>query len=262
VVEGDQVIEHPGRLTDFQSASRSVLAFLRKRFGFGLWMVTRAEGDDWIVLQSEDSGGYGVGPGTVYRWEDTLCARMVAGDGPRIAPDANAVPAYASAPIRDRMPTGAYIGMPLLDADGKLFGTLCAVDREPQPESLKNDEELIEMLARLLALVLQQDLKVTAESRRIERLEAAAHLDALTQLYNRRAWELFIEREEERCIRYGHPAYVLSIDLDDLGSVNQRDGEPAGDRLLQRTSDALRGAARESDVVARLGGDEFGIIAV
>lgn len=48
--------------SDFETAGRAVLAFLHRRLGFDLWMVTRTEGDDWIVLQSEDHG-YGVAPG-------------------------------------------------------------------------------------------------------------------------------------------------------------------------------------------------------
>ena len=248
-------------LHDFQSASRNVLAFLRERFGFDLWMVTRTEGDDWIVLQSEDHG-YGVKPGTVFRWADSFCSRMVNGDGPRIAPHSNAIASYAGAPMAKTLSIGAYIGMPLTDSNGALFGTLCAIDPKRQPDALKSEEALIELLAGLLSVVLQSELRIANESRRIERLEAAAHRDALTQLYNRRAWDLFLDREEERCIRYGHPAVVVAIDLDGLKGINDLDGHAAGDILLQRTADALRGAARDSDVVARLGGDEFGIIAV
>ena len=70
---------------DFEAAGQRVLAFLHQRFGFGLWMVTRTEGEDWIVLQSEDHG-YGVKPGTVFRWADSFCSEMVKGNGPRIAP--------------------------------------------------------------------------------------------------------------------------------------------------------------------------------
>ena len=47
---------------DFETAGRAVLALLHRRFGFELWMLTRTEGDDWIVLHSEDHG-YGVAHG-------------------------------------------------------------------------------------------------------------------------------------------------------------------------------------------------------
>ena len=117
-----------GRLPpDFEHAGREVLEFLRRRFGFGLWMVTRVEGDDCIVLQSVDHS-YGIGPGRVFRWADSLCSRMIAGDGPRVAPDTEQVSAYVTAPVSQELPVRAYIGVPLSLPDGTLFGSLCAID--------------------------------------------------------------------------------------------------------------------------------------
>ena len=41
---------------NFEEAGQAILKFLSQRFGFKLWMITRTEGDDWIVLLSEDNG--------------------------------------------------------------------------------------------------------------------------------------------------------------------------------------------------------------
>jgi diguanylate cyclase len=246
---------------DFEAAAQGLLAFLHHRFGFGLWMVTRTEGDDWIVLQSEDHG-YGVPPGTVFRWADSFCSEMIKGNGPCIAPDSASVPAYAAALIGRQVPIKAYIGVPLRDTDGQLFGTLCAIDPSPQPEAIGKEQELVELLAAMLSTILQKELKAAIETRRNERLELEVETDSLTQLYNRRAWDRLLSLEEERCRRYGRPATVLSIDLDDLKQINDAYGHAAGDALIARAADALHQAAREVDIVARLGGDEFGIIGV
>jgi diguanylate cyclase len=246
---------------DFELAGRAVLAFLRDRFGFDLWMLTRAEGDDWIVLQAEDLS-YGVQSGKVFRWADSFCAEMVKGNGPRVAPNSELVPAYRAAQIAQQFPIKAYIGMPLQNADGSLFGTLCAINPTPQPESIRGEQALLELLAGLLSQILQADLKAAAAVRRTQYLEAAAHNDALTSVYNRRAWDELLAREEDRCKRYGHPAAIISIDLDELKNINDTHGHAAGDALPQKTSNALRKAVWDVDVVARLGGDEFGIIAV
>ncbi len=246
---------------DFETAGRAVLAFLHQRLGFALWMVTRTEGDDWIVLQSEDHG-YGVKPGTVFRWADSFCSRMVKGDGPRIAPHSGSVPAYAAAPIGRQVPIGAYVGVPLHASEGELFGTLCAIDPEHQPLEIAGEQELVEMLAALLSTVLQAELAAEAMARRSERLELEAQSDVLTSLYNRRAWDRLLSSEEERCRRYGHHAAVVAIDLDGLKQVNDTLGHAAGDELIGRAALALRAAAREPDIVARVGGDEFAILAV
>lgn len=244
---------------DFESAVRAVLGYLHARFGFDLWMVTRTEGEDWIVLHVEDHG-YGVRPGTVFRWSDSFCSRMVQGLGPRVAPDAAGVPAYAEAPIGRQVRIGAYIGLPLRRADGSLFGTLCAIDPRPQDESLRAEQPLLELLALLLGTVLQKDLAATEAARRAERLQAEALTDAMTALYNRRAWTRFLEHEEGRCRRYGAAACVIVVDLDGLKRINDGSGHAAGDELICRAAGALRKAARTVDVVARLGGDEFGVL--
>ncbi len=247
--------------TDFEQAGRTVLEFLHRRFGFKLWMLTRVEGDDWIVLQSNDHG-YGVRSGRVFRWADSFCCLMVSGDGPRIAPDITSVPAYAAAPLGRELKAGAYVGVPLTNSDGSVFGTLCGIDPRRQSADIVNEGELIELLASMLSTLIHSELKAAEESRRRERLEVEALLDPLTRLANRRAWDQLMAREEDRCRRYGHPAAIFVLDLDDLKEVNDAHGHAAGDALLEHAADALREAVRESDVVARLGGDEFAIIAI
>jgi len=246
---------------DFDSAARAVISFLHRRLGFGLWMVTRTEGDDWIVLQTEDHG-YNVTPGMVFRWADSFCSRMVQEQGPRVAPDSTQVPVYATAPIARQVPIGSYIGAPLYKEDGSLFGTLCAIDPERQPAAIAREQELVELLASLLSTILQAELKAIEAARKSERLQVEAYTDPMTGLYNRRAWDRLLAREEERCRRYGHPAYVIAVDLDELKRVNDTRGHAAGDELIIRAAGALRQAAREADVVARIGGDEFVILAV
>ncbi|MCY7387013.1 MAG: sensor domain-containing diguanylate cyclase [Burkholderiales bacterium] len=245
--------------TDFETAGRAVLAFLHQRLGFDLWMLTRTDGADWIVLQSEDHG-YGVDPGTVFCWADTFCSEMVQGKGPHVAPRSALVPAYDAAPIGRQVQIKAYVGQPLVRADGSLFGTLCAIHPSPQPESIVGEQALIALLAAMLSTILQADLRATEEARRAERLEAEALTDALTDLYNRRGWDRLLAYEEERCRRYGHPAAILIADLEEMKQVNDSEGHAAGDAYIVRAGAALRNASRSLDIVARLGGDEFGIL--
>lgn len=246
---------------DFETTGHAVMKFLRQRFGFALWMVTRKEGDDWIVLQTEDSG-YDVAPGTTFSWASSFCSEMVQGHGPCIAPQSDLIPAYRLAEIGREVPIKAYVGYPLLRSDGSLFGTLCGIDPLPQAESLVKEKSLIELLAKMLGTVLQLELNAIETERRLERLRTESLTDPLTQLYNRRAWDRFMRAEEERCRRYGNPATVMVIDLDGLKRENDTKGHGAGDFLLQRTGQILNQVARQVDVVARLGGDEFGIISV
>lgn len=246
---------------DFEAASTEVMNYLHSKLGFKLWMVTRTESDDWIVLNANDHG-YDVNAGDVFRWTDSFCSRMVEGQGPRIAPCSDEVPAYASAPIGQQVPIGAYVGVPLTRSSNEVFGTLCAIDPDPKPAEISEELPLVEMMARLLTTILENELKAEEEHRRAERANAEAMTDALTGLYNRRGWDELLATEDDRCKRYGHPASVVSIDLDDLKTVNDEQGHAKGDALLQRAAEALRSVTRESDIVARMGGDEFSILAV
>lgn len=245
----------------FDSAARAVLGFLQERIGFDLWMVTRTEGEDWIVLQASDHG-YGVEEGDVFRWADSFCCQMIAGYGPRIAPRSDEIPAYAIAPIGRQVQIGAYIGVPLTDSSGSLFGTLCAIHPTPQVETITGELALVELLAKLLSTLLNVDLLAAEQTRHAERSRAEAMSDVLTGLYNRRGWENLLASEEKRCQQLGYSACVISIDLDGLKPINDTNGHAKGDELLRKTAQALASAVRWQDVVARVGGDEFAVLGV
>lgn len=52
----------------------------------------------------------------------------------------------------------------------------------------------------------------------------------------------------------------MFVDLDHFKLVNDTGGHAAGDALLKRVAEAIRGALGPEDIVARLGGDEFAVI--
>jgi diguanylate cyclase (GGDEF)-like protein len=244
---------------DFDGAARAVLSFLGERLGLGLWMMTRVEGDDWIVLQA-DGEAYAIDDGAVLRWADTFCSRMIDGHGPQVAPQADEVTAYADAPIAGRIPIGAYVGVPVQRADGSLFGTLCAIDPSPQAGALCEELPLVSLCARLLGTVLEQELRAVELSRTLEAVRTEASEDSLTGLLNRRGWEERLAVEERRARRYGSPVSVFIIDLDRLKAVNDSEGHQAGDELIRSAGRVLRESLRDSDAIARVGGDEFAVL--
>jgi diguanylate cyclase (GGDEF)-like protein len=245
---------------DFVRASQDALALLHQQFGYDLWMVTRVEGDDLVVLDCLDHG-YGLRPGDVLSWPASLDWRMVNGQGPRVAPRVADVPAYATAGVTQLMPAGAYLGVPIRH-EGTLFGTLSALHPTPYPETAVAALPTVEVLASLLGTVLALELRSTQVVRRAERAEVEAHVDQLTQVGNRLAWSKALVEEEARCRRYGHTACVICVDLDGLKRTNDVSGHDAGDRLLRSAALVLRRVSRMCDQVARVGGDEFAVLAV
>jgi diguanylate cyclase len=247
---------------DFAGASREVLSFLHQRIGMDLWMVSRADNEDWVVLAAEDHG-YGVKQGDVFRWADTFCSRMVRGDGPRIAPRAIDVPAYAELPFTRQLPIGAYVGVPLVDAEGQLFGTLCGLNPQPMPAAIVEEQPMVEVLADMLSGLLSAELHTSALAREADAARSEALTDAVTGLANRRGWETALAAEEERCRRYGATACVVAIELDGLRAPGVSSAaREAHDAVLVRAAQALRQTVRKPDTLARLDDDRFVVLGV
>lgn len=245
--------------TNFKDAGAKVLEYLYNHFGFNLWMITRIEGDDWIILQTNDHG-YGIEPGQVFKWSDSYCSQMVLGNAPSIVSNVEECPIYMNAGINKLADIKAYIGQPLLHEDGTLFGTLCAIDPSPQLKNIENSAELVELFSKLLSQILQNELKLNENERISEKLKNEARIDHLSGLFNRRAWDDLIHLEEERCKTYGYPAVVMIIDLNNLKEINDTYGHSEGDKIIQKTAQTIQKCIPTTHIVARLGDDEFAIL--
>jgi diguanylate cyclase (GGDEF)-like protein len=247
--------------TAFRDAVASMLDGLPARTGLGTWMLLRLGDDGGSAVLAVRDPAYGIEPDQVLASDELPVQALLEGRGPRVAPEVAAVPAYAGTALAG-MPVGALTGVPVLAPDGSVFGCLVGADPAPGRPELAAELPTIELLGRLLAVLLVQELERQELQRRFELAELDALTDPLTGVGNRRAWDRLLEAEEARCQRYGSVASLVAIDLDELKRVNDRDGHAAGDRLLLRTAQVIDSTRRAADVVARLGGDEFGVLAV
>ncbi|MFC6520744.1 putative bifunctional diguanylate cyclase/phosphodiesterase [Undibacterium arcticum] len=91
-------------------------------------------------------------------------------------------------------------------------------------------------------------------------LRHLAQHDPLTQLPNRTLLQDRLSQAITYAIRYGHPVWVVFLDLDRFKFVNDSLGHKAGDQLLKTIAERLLLAVRDTDTVARLGGDEFVVV--
>ena len=92
-----------------------------------------------------------------------------------------------------------------------------------------------------------------------ERILMLSRTDALTGLYNRRAFFEELERRYHRLAREQRPAALIYCDLDNFKWVNDVHGHQRGDEALLAVRDILQKQTRPIDLLARLGGDEFAI---
>lgn len=118
-----------------------------------------------------------------------------------------------------------------------------------------------------LVIVFQDFTDARALQRQLA--HAAAH-DALTGLGNRSSFIRAMEDLVGQARKDGTADTTKSvggaghqfmfIDLDHFKLVNDTGGHAAGDALLKRVAEAIRGVLGPDDIVARLGGDEFAVI--
>lgn len=86
-------------------------------------------------------------------------------------------------------------------------------------------------------------------------------LDPLTRLYNRKAFDIQLERVFELCKLSGQPACLLMVDADHFKRINDVFGHPAGDQVLKRLANCcVQSFPRKTDFVARYGGEEFAVV--
>ncbi|MGJ0119515.1 GGDEF domain-containing protein [Williamsia sp. MIQD14] len=86
---------------------------------------------------------------------------------------------------------------------------------------------------------------------------AAAELDTLTGVLNRRGLERALDRLNSMDPDNVHGLAVIVADLDNFKEINDRYGHRYGDRVLAEIATRLRAALGVSGVVSRIGGDEF-----
>lgn len=92
-------------------------------------------------------------------------------------------------------------------------------------------------------------------------LENDAGEDKLTNIANRRRFDLTLEQVWGQARRSGVPISLIMIDIDYFKKFNDRYGHQAGDKCLITVAKVLANSAkRATDLVARYGGEEFVIL--
>ncbi|MGF1458113.1 MAG: AAA-like domain-containing protein [Leptolyngbyaceae cyanobacterium] len=122
-----------------------------------------------------------------------------------------------------------------------------------------------ELFRRYFATELSEDVQnystqvdLQQENRRLQML---ANTDALTQIPNRRAFDLHLNFACQELLRMQQPLTLMLCDIDHFKSYNDSFGHLVGDQCLRQVAIILQESIRaDSDFVARYGGEEFAII--
>jgi diguanylate cyclase (GGDEF)-like protein len=112
----------------------------------------------------------------------------------------------------------------------------------------------------LLRTVANQVAVAVNHANLFAQIQQQALTDALTGCYNRRSFEMQLDREMQVARRQHQPLSLMMLDLDRFKQLNDSVGHDAGDAALRRLAGCFRQELRGVDSAARFGGDEFALI--
>ena len=101
-------------------------------------------------------------------------------------------------------------------------------------------------------VVVVQDVTAKRNADRV--IDRMAHFDSVTNLRNRRSFELTLAEALDALRTSGAQIDVMFLDLDDFKQVNDSLGHRTGDKLLVEIARRLRAIIGPGDTVARWGG--------
>jgi GGDEF domain-containing protein len=93
-----------------------------------------------------------------------------------------------------------------------------------------------------------------------QNLHVLAHIDPVTCLPNRNAFNDKLSYTLKRADRQETSVSLLLLDLDNFKVVNDTLGHDTGDKLLRLVAERLTKSLRSTDIICRIGGDEFVVI--
>lgn len=116
------------------------------------------------------------------------------------------------------------------------------------------------LLSGILSQAIESSLKIVWATISVAEIlfyiyycDLVQQIDSLTELLNRRIYEIRIEKEKRR-------VGILFLDIDGFKSINDTYGHPFGDTCLAIIGKAMKEAYGKVGLCYRIGGDEFCVI--
>ncbi len=135
----------------------------------------------------------------------------------------------------------------------RLMGALKVTSDDPTRLWQENEIMLLRTVADQVAIAVNHAWLFA-------QIQQQALTDGLTGCFNRRSFEMQLDKELMMAKRLHKPLSLIMLDLDRFKSLNDSVGHDAGDDALRQLAQCFRQELRGVDTAARFGGDEFVLI--
>jgi EAL domain-containing protein (putative c-di-GMP-specific phosphodiesterase class I) len=137
-----------------------LLATARESLDMSVAFLSRLDGTTQHLEVVEASGPASVlfREGATQRQETTFCQAILDGDLPPVIPDVTRYEAAMRLPASRVPRIRSFVSVPVRLSDGRLYGTFCAAGLTTDKRLTKRDQALMEVLARMAALVLEPEV--------------------------------------------------------------------------------------------------------
>jgi diguanylate cyclase (GGDEF)-like protein len=193
----------------------------------------------------------------------SFCGHAILEDEPLIVEDTLCDPRFADNPLVTADPKiRFYAGRALRNSENFPIGALCIMDREPRRLTQEERRILDDLGQWAEAIFASTELSAgqRALSAELDEAKRESMVDPQLQIWNRWAIVDILDREAKRTLRHRDPLSVLMVDVDHLGSIDNRYGQSTADALLKEVARAMHGALRPYDAMGRYSAEEFLVV--
>ncbi|WP_165250415.1 GAF domain-containing sensor histidine kinase [Paludisphaera soli] len=153
-----------GAVGRIEAVSR-ILEVVCRTTGLGFSAVARVTESRWLACAVRDEIAFGLAPGGELVLESTLCDEVRRHGEMIVIEDVEADERYDRHPVPRIYGFRSYISVPIILADGRFFGTLCAIDPSPAPLKKPETVEMFRLFAELIAFHLDSQIRLTASEK-------------------------------------------------------------------------------------------------
>jgi signal transduction histidine kinase len=144
-----------------------ILEVVCRSTGMGFAAVARVTEQRWVCCAVRDEIAFGLTPGGELEVETTICHEIRQSHDAVIIDHVAEDAVYCGHHTPAKYGFQSYISMPIMLADGTMFGTLCAIDPRPARLNTPQTIEMFKLFAELIAIHLDATDRVAASEARL-----------------------------------------------------------------------------------------------